>query len=148
MFARRVLSSPVLTRGPFGEIDRLFENFLPEVAETFGRVSHNAFPAINAWEDDQAVFVEAELPGFKLDDIEITMTGRTLTLNGRRESALPEGSAFVRRERPQGRFSRSLTLNTDIDVQKISASLDRGVLQITLPKAETVKVRRIEVKGA
>ncbi len=148
MFARRVLASPAVSRSPFGELDRLFESFLPEVVETFGRAPQNAFPAINAWEDDQAVSIEAELPGFSLEDIEITMTGRTLTVSGKRESALPEGASFVRRERPQGRFSRSLTLSTDIDAAKISASLERGVLRVTLPKAETVKVRRIEVKSA
>jgi HSP20 family protein len=121
---------------------------MPEAVETYGRASHGVFPAINAWEDEQAVSIEAELPGFALEDIEITMTGRTLTLAGRREGALPEGAAFVRRERQQGRFSRTLTLNTDIDNAKITASLDRGVLRITLPKAESVKVRRIEVKSA
>ncbi len=148
MFARRVLASPVLSRAPFGDFDRLFQSLVPEAVETFGRASHGAFPAVNAWEDDQAVSIEAELPGFALDDIEITMTGRTLTLSGKRETALPEGAAYVRRERPQGRFSRTLTLNTDIDTAKISASLDKGVLRITLPKAESVKVRRIEVKSA
>lgn len=148
MFARRVLASPVAPRSPFGEIDRLFESLLPEAVESFGRASHGVFPAINAWEDEQAISIEAELPGFALEDIEITMTGRTLTLSGKREVELPQGSAFVRRERPQGRFSRTLTLNTDIDSGKISASLDKGVLRITLPKAESVKVRRIEVKSA
>lgn len=147
MFARRVLASPVLSRGPFGEIDRLFESLLPEASES-RRASHGVFPAINAWEDEQSVSIEAELPGFALEDIDITMTGRTLTLAGKRETALPEGAAFVRRERPQGAFSRTLTLNTDIDAAKISAALDRGVLRITLPKAESVKVRRIEVKSA
>lgn len=148
MFARRVLASPSLPRSPFGDFDRLFESLLPEVSETLSRTSHGSFPAINAWEDEQSISIEAELPGFALADIEITMTGRTLTLAGQREAALPEGAAFVRRERPQGRFSRSLTLNTDIDAAKISASLDRGVLRVNLPKAETVKVRRIEVKNA
>lgn len=148
MFARRILSSPVLSRSSFGDFDRLFESLMPEAVETYGRASHGVFPAINAWEDEQAVSIEAELPGFALEDIEITMTGRTLTLAGKREIALPEGAAFVRRERQQGRFSRTLTLNTDIDTAKISASLDRGVLRITLPKAESVKVRRIEVKSA
>ena len=148
MFARRVLASPVVSRSPFGDFDRLFESLLPESVEPRGRASHGAFPAINAWEDEQAISIEAELPGFALDDIEITMTGRTLTLSGKREAELPQGSAFIRRERPQGRFSRTLTLNTDIDSAKIIASLDKGVLRITLPKAESVKVRRIEVKSA
>ncbi len=135
MFARRVLASPVVSRSPFGELDRLFESLLPEASQTPDRASHGVFPAVNAWEDEQAVSIEAELPGFGLEDIEITVTGRTLTLAGRRETTLPEGAAFVRRERPQGRFSRTLTLNTDIDSAKISASLDKGVLRITLPKA-------------
>jgi len=147
MFARRVLASPVLIRNPFGDIDRLFESLLPESAEPTRRVSHGSFPAINAWEDDQAVSLEAELPGFALGDIDITMTGRTLSLTGKRETELAEGSAFIRRERPQGRFSRTLTLNTDIDSSRVTASLERGVLRITLPKAESVKPRRIEVRA-
>lgn len=148
MFAQRVLAAPAASRSPFGELDRLLESLLPDPTEAMSRVSHGAFPAINAWEDEHAVSIEAELPGFALDDIEITMTCRTLTLAGRRETTLSEGAAYVRRERPQGRFSRSLTLNTDIDSSKINASFDKGVLRITLPKAESVKPRRIEVKSA
>jgi len=106
-----------------------------------------ALPGMNAWETDDAIIVEAELPGFSIDDVEITMTGKDLTLSGTRSQTSPDGKVFLRRERPTGQFSRTLRLSADIDGSRVAASLENGVLTITLPKAEEAKPRKIQVSG-
>ena len=150
MLTRRVFSPVAMTR-PFPidrEIDRLFSGFFADAPAWFSQRGAPAFPALNAWEDEQALHIEAELPGFAMSDLDITLNGRTLTIAGSRNESPAENASFHRRERPQGRFTRTLTLNTDIDADKVSATLERGVLGITLPKAEAVKPRKIEVRTA
>lgn len=107
------------------------------------------FPAMNVFEDDQAVVVEAELPGFTMNNLEISVLGHDLTIAGNREWSAPEGSTVHRRERTgSARFSRSLRIGTPIDPDKITARLEAGVLTVTLPKAESAKPRKIQIKSA
>jgi HSP20 family protein len=104
------------------------------------------FPAVNAWEDAQGVYVEAELPGFKIEDLDITFSASELTIQGKRGETKPEGATVHRRERPTGAFSRTLRVATDVDAGKVSATLVNGVLTVTLPKAEAARPRKIDVK--
>jgi HSP20 family protein len=106
-----------------------------------------AFPSMNVWETDEAVVVEAELPGFSIEDVDITMTGKEVTISGTRAHTEPKGKVFLRRERPTGRFSRTLRLSTDIDGSRGAATLQNGVLTVTLPKAEEARPRKIRVGG-
>ncbi len=110
-------------------------------------VAQRRFPSINVWEDAQHLYVEAEVPGFSIGELNITITGNELTISGTRAQAKPDGAAFVRRERPFGTFSRTLRVSTEVDSAKVGATLVNGVLTITLPKAEAVKPRKIEVKA-
>lgn len=103
-------------------------------------------PALNAWEDAANLYVEAELPGFSIKDVEITFSANELTISGTRPNTKPEGAALHRRERSTGAFSRTLRIGTDVDGAKISATLVNGVLNIVLPKAEAAKPRKIDVK--
>ena len=104
------------------------------------------FPAVNVWSNDDAAFVEAELPGLPLDAIELTVTGDELVLAGHREELLEPGTTQHRRERGTGRFSRAVRLPFEIEADKVEARLVDGVLTVTLPKAATIRPRRIEVK--
>jgi HSP20 family protein len=127
-----------------GDLDqfvrRVFSDALPESAP-------RALPALNVWEDDAALFVEAELPGLRLEDIEILVQAEELTIKGRREPATTDNERVHRRERFVGEFERSVTLPTPIDAEKVEASLLNGVLHLRLPKAATAVVRRIPVKA-
>ncbi|HYE03293.1 MAG TPA: Hsp20/alpha crystallin family protein [Phycisphaerales bacterium] len=105
------------------------------------------FPAMNAWADEHSVYVEAELPGFSLEDVEVTFQGGQLTISGERTDKAHEGIAFHRRERTVRRFTRTLTLGDLIDADKISATLEDGVLTVTLPKAEAAKPRKVRVSA-
>ena len=126
------------------EMDRLFNDFW----RGHGSSRQERYPALNVWEDKDHFYVEAEVPGLKMDDLEITAIGRELTIKGERKiGESDEGTTYHRRERGAGKFSRTLRLPTDIAGDGAEASLTNGVLNITLPKPEAVKPRRIEVKA-
>lgn len=106
------------------------------------------FPAINVWETDADVFVETEVPGLKMDDIEIQLLASELSIKGRREVVKNDGVTHHRRERFSGSFERELTIPVEIDAEKVRAELHDGVLTITLPKAAAARAKKIEVNLA
>jgi HSP20 family protein len=128
------------------EMNRLFSRW----GEDGGRWTGLAggFPAMNVWEDNDTVFVEAELPGLNLKDLEIYVTGgNQLTIKGERKAAAPEKGLWHRQERVFGKFSRSLTLPYNVNADKVDAQFENGVLLVKLPKHESAKPRKITVKG-
>jgi HSP20 family protein len=126
------------------EMDQLFERFAVNSPRRFAR---DAYPALNLWEDGEKLCVEAELPGFELDELEIFVNGgRQLTIKGERRQAGVEGGVWHRQERNIGSFERTMELPRDVDADKVSAEFKQGVLTITLPKREEAKPRRIAVK--
>lgn len=132
---------------PFGrlreEMEQLFGG-LVENAQAFA--GSRAFPALNIWEDDDNVYAEAEVPGLKLDDLELLVTGDELSIKGSRSDTGEEGASFHRRERGSGAFNRVVRLPVDIDGDKVEATLRDGILLITMPKAVAAKPRKIKVK--
>lgn len=126
------------------EMDRLFDEFSPRRLRTAP-----AFPAMNVWADEESVVVTAELPGLESKDIEVNVLNGTLTLRGERKpEELPEGARVHRQERGYGRFARTLELPYKVDVDKVKATFKNGVLQITLPRAEEDRPKKIAVKVA
>lgn len=126
------------------EMDRMLTRMLPEVDPRFARGPN--FPALNAWEEADAVYVEAEVPGVTLDDLEITVKGDELTISGERKLSAVEQATYHRRERVAGKFERFLQLPYDVAADKVEAKLKDGVLTIVLPKSEAAKSRKVEVK--
>lgn len=108
-----------------------------------------AFPALNVWEADEGLTVEAELPGFSMADIEVELTGSELTIRGQRdgEGDGPAGSKVLRRERTTGAFERTLRIGVPIDADRVTATLDAGVLRITLPASSAARARTITVQA-
>jgi HSP20 family protein len=104
-----------------------------------------SFPSLNVWEHGDALFVEAEVPGLKSDDIDISVVGSDLTIRGSRETKGEEGVAYHRRERSSGQFNRVLRLPVEVDGSKVEATLTHGVLLVKLPKAESAKPRKIKI---
>ena len=104
-----------------------------------------SYPALNAWEEDDSLYVEAELPGVEMDDLEIHVTGDELSIKGQRKSPETTKARWHRRERGFGQFSRTLTLTEQVDAQKVKAHFNNGVLLIELPKREEDRPRRISV---
>ena len=106
-----------------------------------------SFPAFNVWTNADGLLVTAEVPGVELDDLDIAIVNKTLTLSGKREPAdMDEDTRYHRRERGCGQFSRSIELPYRIEADHVQATFDKGVLTIRLPRAEDEKPRRIKVQ--
>lgn len=151
MFVRRAFNWPSLNYSPsFSELsdmrrqmDRLWEGLSgsPRVAGA------GVFPLINVTEDQDAYRVRAELPGIKSDELDITVTGKSLAIAGERKIVdESDGARYHRREREAGSFRRMVSLPGPIDAGKVEASCNNGILTVTLPKAEEAKPRQISVK--
>jgi len=127
------------------EIDRLFEEPLAELARTTNLLS-GWTPAMDLYEGKDNVFVKAELPGMKKEDIEVSFHNGTLSVSGERKSEeKSEGSEVHRSERFFGRFQRTVTLPTPVAADKVKAQYQDGILTITLPKTEEAKPKHIDV---
>ncbi len=124
------------------EMDRLFGNQSNRV-----RPSHHAYPALNMWEDDERVYVQAELPGYSLDQIEVFLRGHELTLKGKREMPSHDSGKWHRREREAREFQRVIKLNQDVKDTDMCAEYRYGVLTIGLQKSEAAKPIRIEIQS-
>lgn len=127
------------------EMDRLFDG--AGRGERFGLPRLSAFPPINAWEDGQNYYVEAELPGIELKDIELQVVGQELTLKGSRAEPQWKDEVIHRRERGTGEFSRRVTLPTAVDAEKVEAVLKNGVLTVRLPKSPEAMARKIAIRN-
>lgn len=123
------------------EIDRLvhsaFSNAFPQVTINARR----AYPAVDLYEDKDHLFFRAELPGLDKKDIHVELTDGVLTLSGERKSFGKDGE-----EKTSSKFSRSVSVPTKVEQEKISAAYENGVLTVTLPKAEEVKPKRVAIE--
>ena len=98
-------------------------------------------------ENDDAFIVTASVPGMKPDDLDITISDNVLTIKGEyKADETIEEERYHIRERRYGSFGRSITLPVTVNADEVSANYEDGVLTLTVPKAEEVKPRRIEVK--
>jgi HSP20 family protein len=129
-----------------GEMDRLFGELGRRVTDNYFTFQP-VFPALNVWDEGEALMVEAELPGVQADNLEILTAGNELTIKGRRPELEDEKRTYHRRERGTGEFTRVITLPLEVDADKVDASMHSGVLTIRLPKAETARPRQITVKA-
>ena len=109
--------------------------------------SPSEFPAVNIWVDGDRHVITSELPGIDPKDVEISVVGRTVTLRGTRRTDDPcEGECQHRRERWSGQFSRAIELPFLVDQEKVEAKFSKGVLELTVPRAEADKPRKITIR--
>jgi HSP20 family protein len=101
-------------------------------------------PEVNIFETRDGYVLEAEMPGVGKNGLEITLQGNEITITGRRVAGAVNGQAIFR-ERETADYRRVFELDPAIDTGKISASMEQGVLTLTLPKSERVKPRKITV---
>jgi HSP20 family protein len=128
------------------------EPFSPEFNRLFNSLwdqrtaSQRWIPEMDLVETDDHYLLKADLPGMKQDDVSIEFSDGTLTIAGERNAEYERTEkGFFRLERSFGKFSRSLTLPDGIDPEKIGAEFHDGVLEVTIPKPEQRKPRRIDV---
>ena len=105
-------------------------------------------PAIDMYQTDDEVVVRAALPGIKPDDVQINITGDVLHIKGEmKHEEEKQEKAWHMREQRWGAFERSIALPTDVVADKAKAEFENGVLTVTLPKAEEVKPKTINIKA-
>ena len=126
-------------------IDRIFEDFFsrsPVNTEGYGEID------INMAQTDDAVIIKASIPGVKPEDINISITGETLTIRGEtKEDQEFKDTDYHIREMRYGSFTRSVLLPSLVIADKSNAEFENGVLKLTLPKAEQVKPKTITIKA-
>ena len=122
------------------EMNRLFEAEIPAARSV-------RFPLINLLGDSNEAIVTAEIPGVDPQDLEISLTKGQLTIRGSVKDSSPEGEGVVchHKERAVGPFARTIALPFEVEEEHISAKYEKGVLAITLPRAEKSKPRAIPV---
>jgi HSP20 family protein len=124
------------------EMGRLFENLDPVNSSRRA----NRYPPLNLYDDGDRYLLSVLLPGLAPAEIDLTITGETLTLRGERKRA--EGvkeDSYRRQERPMGRWSRTITLPERVESTQVSASFADGILTVSVPRAESAKPRQIPV---
>jgi HSP20 family protein len=108
-----------------------------------------SFPPMNVWAAEEKALITAEIPGVDKEDLDINVTGDTLTISGTRNTEdLPVDARYHRQERAFGDFSRSLQLPYSVDVSKVKAEFKNGVLKVELPRVEAEKPKKISVKAS
>ena len=100
---------------------------------------------IDVWANADTFQVQAYVPGVNPDEVEITFEGDELTIRGKLPE-LAQGGDFVKRELFHGTFTRRLTFNVPVDVERIEASFHNGLLTLTVPKAEAVRPKQIKIQ--
>jgi HSP20 family protein len=137
-------------RNPWAEFERIRRG-LDELSQNLisegkSHMHATVYPPLNMYETKDALILKAELPGVNAEDLEISVEGDTLSLQGKRKRSLEkEKISYHRREIETGNFSRALALPTKIDLDNISARLSNGILTITLQKADEVKPRQVKI---
>lgn len=125
------------------ELDRVFGDVMPNAGESYG--AFGSYP-VDIREDENHLYVEAEMPGFKREEVEITLENGVLTISGERRQQTDAKGEHHLHERRFTRVLRRFSLPNTVDENQVSAKLDSGVLHLTLNKREEVKPRKIEVK--
>ena len=103
-------------------------------------------PLVDIVENNDAFVFQADLPGVSAGDLDVSFENGVLTIEGRVNSRQPQGQNYLWREYGTGHFYRQFTLNTPVNPDAIRAELKNGVLELYVPKAESAKTRKIEIK--
>lgn len=143
----------ITRRDPFNELrsvqedlNRIFNYAVPGLIRGEESLGGRWTPAVDIFEDDNSIVLEADLPGVKAGDFKLHIENFKLTLSGERKPVVEGGGdSYHRVERSYGAFTRTFSLPSTVNVEGVKAELREGVLRVTLPKREEVKARQIEV---
>ena len=130
----------IRTTDPFRDFDRLTQQLL-------GTTNRPAVMPMDAWREGDTFKIEFDLPGVSSESIDLDVERNVLTVRAERVSRNGDWEMLAS-ERPRGVFSRQLVLGDNLDLERIEASYDGGVLRLSVPVAERAKPRKIEVSSA
>ena len=128
------------TTDPFRDLDRLTQQLM-------GTTNRPAVMPMDAWREGDRFVIEVDLPGVSTESIDLDVERNVLTVRAERVARNGDWEPLAS-ERPRGAFSRQLVLGDNLDLEKIEASYDGGVLRLTVPVAEKAKPRKIEITGS
>lgn len=132
---------------PWREMSRLQR----EMNRVFRDVEHTqmpSYPAVNIWTKSDEAIVTVELPGYEVDNLNISVVDDNLTIKGERPAVeLKEGETYHRQERACGGMSRTIRLPFNIESDKVEAKMNNGILSVKLPRAEKDKPRKISIQS-
>ena len=134
-----------------GDPLRAMEELLGRDAQVarHARAPHAFMPSVEVKENSEGYVVKADLPGIKLDDVKVTLTGNVLRIEGHRaEEAVEDKDRFHVTERTYGAFARSFALPEGTDSESVVATMKEGVLSVTIPKRPEEKPRQIRINTA
>ncbi len=131
---------------PFGEMQRLTDQMFRAFG---GEEQRRTFaPAVDIYEDNDAIVVRAELAGVKPEDVSISVENNVLTLSGERKLERSEDcEGYHRIESSYGMFTRSFVLPESVKPEEVEADMKEGILRVRIPKKPEVAPRRIQLKG-
>lgn len=138
----KMLNNMDIFRSRLGSV---FQDFDRVVEQRHPRATADNYPRTNLNDTGDNLEVIVEVPGVSKDDINVKIQGNYLELSGKRTRAVPEGYTVHRTEREALSFSRSFTLPYEVDADKVTASLNNGILTMTLPKSEAAKPKQIAI---
>ena len=129
------------------DFDNLFQGFFRPMQWVGEEARQGLAPRLDVVERENEFVVQAEMPGIARDDIEVTLENGILTISGecRNEKEETNGSRLIRQERQYGKYVRSLRLGKGVDEKNVKANYKDGILELTLPKSEEVKPKKINV---
>ncbi|GLI35215.1 MAG: Hsp20/alpha crystallin family protein [Deltaproteobacteria bacterium] len=127
------------------EMDNLLNRFFGE-SRFPSLFSQEWSPAVDISETDECIYVKAELPGLEAKDIDVSLVGDRLTIKGEKtKEAEKKGEHFHSIERYSGSFQRSFRLPSTVQMEKIEATFEKGILTVVLPKTEEAKSKEIKI---
>jgi HSP20 family protein len=130
----------------FDELDRGLNNLVTEVLNHDVRKGN--VPLLTVFELDNTYVVECDLPGVKLEDINLLVEDGVLHLSGERATPDPDEMQITLDERTYGKFSRKLKLSKDVNAEGVDAELGNGVLRISIPKSDHIVPRQVTIRNS
>ena len=130
------------------ELNRIFDDRLWRRGQGYEELSSGGFlPPVDVWEDQEVLSLTAELPGIDPKDVDVHVENGVLTVKGERKLEREDRKDnYLRIERAYGAFTRSFTLPSTVDSEKVKAEFKNGLLRVLIPKREETKPRSIKVK--
>lgn len=140
---------------PFEDINSLQEQINQVFEDSYGRrpapdrrikefTGATWSPPVEAWETENEIFLSVDIPGMKIEDIELQIEGEQLMVKGERKRT-EEKRNYKRQEKMYGPFFRAFNLTTPIQREKVSAAYKSGILEVRLPKSEKIKPKQIKI---
>ncbi len=116
-------------------------------SDYFGRstTSRGTFPSINLFQDGDDTVIMAEVPGVKKEEIQLQIKDNLITISGERKTDYPEKASVHRVERRGFKFNRTMKLPVKVDIEKVKADYENGILKIVMPRAESDKPKMIDI---